>query len=108
MKPKRDRSNEVICMCSAYNHPHRLSGGCCDGVAWLVSYRSIDSYCCDNCNHSNGTTCDVVEGLEPFSYSLDCVVDELRTRHLTEEYGYLPLDVEDYLEKQYREYQPNY
>jgi len=97
------RLNEIVCMCEAYDHPHRLGGGKCDGSAWCEAFRSIDSYECQNCILNNNDECEVVSGQENIKYAT-CVNEELRTRYITDEYGYLPLDIEDYWEKKHNEY----
>ena len=92
-------------MCSAYDHPHRLSGGTCDGAEWCTAFRSIDSLECETCIHGGDASCDVIDGLEPINdKTCACVVDELRTGWLSDEFGYLPLDMDDYYEKKHKEY----
>ena len=97
---------DIICLCNTYpKHPHRLGGGKCTGAAWCISYRAIDSYECDTCLCNSNGQCEIVTGQEVISKErCTCIADELRTRYLEDEYGYLPLDVEDYWEKQQREY----
>lgn len=94
--------NEIVCMCSAYDYPHRLGGGACTGWEWCQAYRSIDSFECETCNHSDGSACDIVTGQDELNFeTCTCVADEIRTGYLVDEYGHLPLDVEDYwLKKQ--------
>jgi len=93
---------EIICGCSAYEHPHRLGGGACDGAEWCTSFRSIDSFDCDTCVHSTRDGCDVVIGLEPLcNITCTCLSDEIRTGALRDEYGFLPLDFDAYMEGQY-------
>lgn len=96
----RQRSkHEIVCMCDAYGHPHRLGGGGCNGGAWCYAFRTIDSYECINCNYNNNGQCDVITGAETISEQCECVADELRTRSLEDTYGYLPLDIVNYWEK---------
>ncbi len=97
------RSSEIICTCQAYPlHPHRLGGGKCTGAAWCQSFREIDSFLCDNCNHNSGT-CDIITGAEKLNNtSCDCIVEELRTRGIEDEYGYLPLNFDSYMETKYQ------
>lgn len=104
MSSRRNRDDEIVCMCGAYDHPHRLGGGACDGSAWCRSFRSIDSAECETCIHGGDTSCDVVDGLEPIGATCACVADELRTGWLAAEFGYLPLDMDGYYEKMHREY----
>lgn len=104
MKRKR-RANEIICICNAYDYPHRLGGGNCNGSEWCISFRSIDSYDCQQCNHNTNDECDITTGQEELNTTdCECIVEELRTRYIEDEYGYLPLDVEDYYEKLWRNY----
>lgn len=105
MKRKR-RHNEIVCMCTTYDHPHRLGGGACTGADWCAAFRLIDSYECQRCGRLNTDgSCDVVTGLEPIDMLYcSCCYDECRTRRLEDDYGYLPLDIEEYWEKQQREY----
>ena len=92
-------------MCTAYDHPHRLGGGNCTGVGWCIAFRAIDSFECSSCNCNNSGECQVVTGQEAISpINCECVANELRTRYLEDEYGYLPLDMEDYWCKKEMEY----
>lgn len=100
--PKRD--NDITCQCNAYSHPHRLGGGKCDGSAWCESIRSIDSYHCECCNKNDNGQCQVITGQEDINDECECVDTELRTRALKDEYGNLPLDIENYMERKYRDH----
>ena len=67
---------QVTCNCSAYNFPHRIGGGKCNGSSWAGSYRLILGECCATCNCNNTgesgaggdrkDTCDVVGGIETY------------------------------------------
>ena len=105
MANRKRGKNEIICMCSAYAHPHRLGGGTCNGSAWCQAFRSIDAFDCESCNHNSGAQCDIVTGQDQLDNdTCECIAGEIRTRYLEDEYGYLPLDVEDYWNKKQREY----
>ena len=96
---------EITCICGAYDHPHRLGGGDCDGSAWCASVRSIDSFDCDNCNMNTNENCDVIDGVETLHHErCECLAQEIRTGALEDEFGHLPLDADDYLLKQYNSY----
>jgi hypothetical protein len=103
--PRTRQKDEIICWCSAYDHPHRLGGGSCNGSEWCASYRSIDSFECDTCNHNDNNQCDIVTGQDELNNeTCECVANEIRTGALADEYGGLPLDSESYWERKQREY----
>ncbi len=106
MTKRKRHKDEIVCMCGAYpDHPHRLGGGKCNGAAWCTAYRSIDSFDCDGCNHSDGNQCDIVTGQDQLNNeTCECVAGEIRTGYLADEYGHLPLDIEDYWDKKQRDY----
>ena len=106
MARRKRRDNEIVCMCIAYMHPHRLGGGSCTGAGWCQSFREIDSFECQQCTmQRDDDTCDVVTGLEPINMErCNCVAEECRSRWIEHEYGYLPLNVPDYWDKIYRDY----
>jgi hypothetical protein len=83
-----------------------MGGGNCNGTAWCAAVRLIDSFDCDNCNHNNSDNqCDVINGIEPINNeTCECIANELRTRAIEDEFGHLPLDIDDYLTKQYNSY----
>jgi len=97
------RDNEVICVCGAYDHPHRLGGGKCTGDAWCESFRSIDTFDCLTCPLGSEEQCEVITGQEPIK-NAPCFQEELRSKYLTETFGYLPLDLEMYYHKQQEDY----
>lgn len=108
MTKRKRHKDEIVCMCNAYDHPHRLGGGSCDGAGWCAAYRSIDSFECDTCNHNDNGSCDIITGLDTLNNdTCTCVADEIRTGYLADEYGYLPLDIEDYWTKKQRDYYEN-
>ena len=108
MGKRKAHVTEIICGCSAYEHPHRLGGGACDGAEWCTSFRSIDSFDCDTCVHSTRDGCDVVTGLEPLcNITCTCLSEEIRSGSLRDEYGFLPIDLEAHWEKKQRDYYEN-
>ena len=107
IKRKRHK-DEIVCMCNAYDHPHRLGGGKCDGSGWCTAFRWIDAFDCENCNHNSNGQCDIITGQDPLNNdTCECVAGEIRSGYLAEEYGHLPLDVDDYLDKKQRDYYEN-
>ncbi len=104
-KQRLKRDTEIICICPTYDHPHRLGGGKCTGAEWCQSIREIDSYACQTCNFSSpDSTCDVVTGIEEVGEKCECVAEELRGRQLEEEFGYLPLNVNKYMNDKMESY----
>lgn len=100
-----NEKTDITCMCGAYDHPHRLGGGECNGSAWCTSFRSIDSIECESCNCADGNECQVITGQERINHvNCECVANEIRTRYLEDEYGHLPLDMDDYWCKKEMEY----
>ena len=106
MSKRKRRDDEIVCMCYAYEHPHRLGGGRCTGAGWCQAFRQIDSYECQFCTmQREDNSCDVVSGLERIHMErCNCAADECRTRNMEYEYGYLPLDIENYWDKIYFDY----
>lgn len=88
-------TNQVTCRCSAYNFPHRIGGGTCNGSEWAESYNLYITEACNNCNCLNNGSCDVVTGQESYK-ECEGYQDFLRTGNLKE----LPID-EDKLLFQY-------
>lgn len=58
---------EVVCNCSAYNFPHRLTGGKCNGEEWAESYFIYEKGMCRNCNCNRDGLCEVAQGIESIS-----------------------------------------
>jgi hypothetical protein len=55
---------EVVCHCSSYDFPHRLTGGTCNGDEWaefVFLYIRCD---CDMCNCNVDGECQVANGQE--------------------------------------------
>lgn len=105
MPKRKRRENEITCMCGAYDHPHRLSGGACTGSDWCAAFRSIDSYECEGCNHNESSTCSIITGQDNIDNdTCECIAREIRTRELEDTFGHLPLDIMSYYEKKHREY----
>ena len=103
----RKNVNQITCVCSAYDFPHRLGGGSCTGDSWCSSYMEITNKdLCYSCNCFNNDNCDVVSGLENVKHA-ECVIDELRTAYLKDTYGNLPIDYDEYIDKQYNEHYYN-
>jgi len=46
----------------------------------------------------------LILGLEPINKSCSCVENELRSRVIQDEFGYLPLDLDAYIKQQYNEH----
>lgn len=66
--PKKRKRTQVTCYCGAYEFPHRIFGGHCNGIGWAASYFQHERDHCDGCSCSNGHTCEVVEGIEKATY----------------------------------------
>ena len=67
---RKKRDGEVVCTCAAYDHPHRMMGGYCDGGGWVYTFFEEQMYGeCRDCPHlvedEMPRQCQVVEGLEP-------------------------------------------
>ncbi len=52
----------IVCKCTAYKFPHRLSGGKCTGQEWAGSYVDINRAECEQCNNFNNYLCEVSTG----------------------------------------------
>jgi hypothetical protein len=54
---------QLVCLCSAYDFPHRFYGGKCDGYA--MAKNCFDNrLLCQNCNCLRSDGCDVIDGIE--------------------------------------------
>ena len=92
---KRLRAPQVTCICGAYEFPHRLNSGRCNGSEWAESYRLYDGSECTYCNCSTADPpyrCEVASGTEHIRHC-EGAIDHLRAqpsvRHpLTEETFY--------------------
>lgn len=62
------RYGEYVCTCSAYNFPHRFTGGKCTGRFLARNYWNLyfGSGTCETCNCCNSCerTCNVLDGTE--------------------------------------------
>jgi len=61
----RKRRPQVTCRCPAYPFPHRVTGGYCNGQAWLTSYFWNERVCCEQCSLNNNNHCEAAAGGEP-------------------------------------------
>jgi len=70
LKKKRYKRRQITCNCSAYNFPHRLSGGKCtlSKFANRTFEENYGSGICGNCNCFNNGICEVSEGIESPDY----------------------------------------
>jgi len=59
-------NNQVTCYCSAYNFPHRIGGGICNGTEWAESYNLYITKACNNCNCLSNDSCSVASGQESY------------------------------------------
>jgi len=59
---RRRKSYEYTCICNAYNFPHRLGGGKCNGIGIVIKY--LHSKTCFTCPCYVSKTCEVIEGSE--------------------------------------------
>lgn len=59
---------EVVCHCSSYDFPHRLTGGACTGSEWAEFVYLYAPENCDNCNSNVGGECQVAMGAENIEY----------------------------------------
>lgn len=69
MRKLRDRSREYVCHCSAYDFPHRFSGGACDGTQlvdayWTEHQGGGDCTGCHNLVNDQDFYCEVERGQE--------------------------------------------
>ena len=74
---KRKRRSQVTCLCGAYEFPHRLSGGRCNGAAWAASYFEHDRTECTGCRLNTGTHCEAAIGQEKIRHC-EGFLDHLR------------------------------
>jgi len=67
---RRRRAGEVVCNCQAYSFPHRLVGGLCKGLDFIVEFFEGNSWGeCRNCHcyeFDMGPECQVITGREDF------------------------------------------
>lgn len=73
------RRSQVTCLCSAYEFPHRIGGGRCNGDQWAESYFTMVGEMCEFCQSNNEGECDVAGGLEKIKYC-EGVKDHLATQ----------------------------
>jgi len=83
----------VTCLCDAYDFPHRISGGKCNGSQWAESYYEMDKGECESCQSNNDGQCDVANGAETI-WSCEGVFDHMRTQDDTR----LPKSWDEYFE----------
>ncbi len=59
---------QITCNCNAYNFPHRLTSGKCNGQAWINTYFYNDRRECDGCISNQGTHCEIGQGQEDLKH----------------------------------------
>ena len=65
---RKHRDGEVVCRCRAYPFPHRMLGGFCTGMAFVLKF--FDAQCWGECRgcmlfENEGDGCQVIQGKEP-------------------------------------------
>lgn len=55
---------QITCLCSAYNFPHRINSGECNGGEWCEAYTTHYGEYCTHCSLYTNNSCEVVLGGE--------------------------------------------
>lgn len=67
MKGRRKKRHQITCWCSAYDFPHRILGGKCDGSHWAEG-QYLNKTHCQFCNLNTAYHCEAMIGIEDLKH----------------------------------------